>query len=113
MTIYTPGSSAGVAVNVLGSLDPPDLSWDTEAEVLRDEIEAYVSSLLTLAGVSPTRYRVGEHVLLATIIEAAWREGRAIDLAGLLGQVSQPPFRKLGVFEVDAFFPRRNAPPSP
>ena len=76
MTIYTPGSTAGVAVNVLGSLDPPDLSWDTEAEVLRDEIEAYVSSLLTLAGVESDPVSGREHVLLANIIEAAWREGR-------------------------------------
>ena len=108
MTIYTPGSNAGVAVNVLGSLDPPDLSWDTEAEVLRDEIEAYASSLLTLAGVESDPVSGREHVLLANIIEAAWREGRAIDLAGLLGQIAQPPFRKLGVFEVDAFFPEKD-----
>ena len=108
MTIYTPGSTAGVAVNVLGSLDPPDLNWDTEAEVLRDEIEAYVSSLLTLAGVESDPVSGREHVLLANIIEAAWREGRAIDLAGLLGQIAQPPFRKLGVFEVDAFFPEKD-----
>ncbi len=108
MTIYTPGSTAGVAVNVLGSLEPPDQSWDTEAEVMRDEIEAYVSSLLTLAGVESDPVSGREHVLLANIIEAAWRERRAIDLAGLLGQIAQPPFRKLGVFEVDAFFPEKD-----
>src|SRR4051795_1306051 len=39
VTIYTPGSSAGVPLNVLGSLRAPALSWDTQAETLRDEIE--------------------------------------------------------------------------
>ncbi len=38
-TIYTPGSTAGVPLNVVGSLHAPKLSWDTEAETLRDEIE--------------------------------------------------------------------------
>ncbi len=46
VTIYTPGSSAGVPLNVLGSLRAPALSWDTEAETLRDEIEGTVTSLL-------------------------------------------------------------------
>ena len=38
--IYTPGSGAGVPLNVIGSLQAPALSWESEAETLRDEIEA-------------------------------------------------------------------------
>ena len=41
-TVYTPGSEAGVPLNVVGSLAAPALSWDTEAETLRDEIEGIV-----------------------------------------------------------------------
>ena len=43
VTIYTPGSTAGVPLNVVGSLRAPKLSWDTEAETLRDEIEGLVA----------------------------------------------------------------------
>ncbi len=50
LTIYTPGSSAGVPLNLVGSLQAPALSWETEAETLRDEIEGTVSSLLGLVG---------------------------------------------------------------
>ena len=102
--IYTPGSTAGVPLNVLGSLAAPDLDWETEAETGRDEIEGFVSSLLVLAGISADPISSPEHILLATLIERAWRAGKDLDLAGLIGQVQSPPIRKLGVFELDSFF---------
>jgi hypothetical protein len=48
LAIYTPGSQAGLPLNVVGSLQAPSLSWETEAETLRDEIEGTVTSLLGL-----------------------------------------------------------------
>lgn len=108
ITIYTPGSGSGVGLDVLGSLDAPDLDWDTDAEVLRDEISSFVSSLLVLAGIDSDPMSGREHILLATIIEHFWREGRDLDLARLVGQIPKPPFRKLGVFDVDTFFPEKD-----
>ncbi|MDH4118137.1 MAG: DUF87 domain-containing protein [Acidimicrobiia bacterium] len=105
VTIYTPGSSAGVGLNVLGSLAAPPGSFDDDPEGHRDEIEGYVSSLLTLAGVESDPVSGREHILLATIIETGWRSGTDMDLARVIGQVLKPPFRKLGVFELDTFFP--------
>ena len=103
--IYTPGSNAGIPLNIVGSLDAPDLDWDTHAETGRDEIEGFVSSLLLLAGIDADPISSPEHILLATIIERAWTEGRSLDLATLIGRVQQPPIRKLGVFDLDSFFP--------
>ncbi|MGH8875560.1 MAG: ATP-binding protein, partial [Acidimicrobiia bacterium] len=108
VTIYTPGSAAGTPLNAVGSLAVPDLEWDDEAETLRDEIEGFVSSLLVLAGIEADPISSPEHILLANIIEESWRGGRHLDLAGLIGRVQQPPFRKLGVFELDAFFPPKD-----
>jgi hypothetical protein len=105
MTIYTPGSGAGVGLNVLGSMKAPTLDWESQSELIQDEIEAFVSSLLSLAGVTSDPVSGPEHILLSTIIESFWREGRDLDLATLVGQVPKPPFRKLGVFDVDMFFP--------
>ncbi len=105
VTIYTPGSSAGVPVNIVGSLAAPALSWDSEGETLRDEIEAFVTSLLTLAGIAADPVASREHVLLAALIEKSWQDNHDLDIAALIGQVLQPPLRKLGVFELDAFFP--------
>jgi hypothetical protein len=107
-TIYTPGSNNGVPLNVVGNLTPPDLSWETHAEVLRDEIEAFVSSLLLLAGVEADPISSPEHILLSTIIERSWQAGQTLDLATLIGQIQTPPIRKLGVFELDTFFPPKD-----
>ncbi len=104
-TVYTPGSTAGVPLNVLGSLAAP-AGADTES--IRDEIENYVSSLLVLAGIDSDPISGPEHILLANIIETAWVGGQNLDLATLIGQVQKPPFRKLGVFELDAFFPPKD-----
>ncbi|HEY7564378.1 MAG TPA: DUF87 domain-containing protein [Acidimicrobiia bacterium] len=104
-TIYTPGSTAGVPVNVLGSMAAPDTA-DTEAT--RDEIEGLVTSLLVLAGVKSDPISGPEHILLATLIEQAWQNKRDLDLATLIQEVVTPPFRKLGVFEVDDFIPSRD-----
>jgi hypothetical protein len=108
ITIYTPGSGAGVGLNVLGSMKAPDLNWSTDAEVARDEISSLVSSLLILVGIESDPVSGKEHILLSTIIEHFWEAGKDLDLADLVGQIPHPPFRKLGVFELDAFFPRED-----
>jgi hypothetical protein len=105
VTIYTPGSTAGVPLNIVGSLGVPRLSWETEEEALRDEIEATVTSLLALVGIKADPLSSREHVLLSNLIENAWRAGRDLDLGTLIGEIQSPPIRKLGVFEVDQFFP--------
>ncbi len=106
--IYTPGSVAGIPLNIVGSLAAPDLDWATEAETIRAEIEGFVSSLLVLANITADPISSPEHILLSTIIEKAWSEGRDLDLATLIGQVQSPPIRKLGVFDLDTFFPPKD-----
>jgi hypothetical protein len=102
-TIYTPGSRSGVPVNIVGSLQVPDDMGD--AEIVGDEIEGYVSGLLGLVGIDADPLSSREHILLSNLIDHSWREGRALDLATLVGLVGNPPIRKLGVFELDQFFP--------
>ena len=105
VTVYTPGSTAGVPLNVIGSLQAPKLSWDTEAEALRDEIQGTVTSLLRLVGIEADPLASREHVLLSNLVENAWRAGRDLDLGTLIAEIQSPPLRKLGVFELDQFFP--------
>ena len=102
--IYTPGSSIGVGMNVLGSLKAPDLNWQDNAEIIRDEIEGLVSSILVLAGIKSDPVSGPEHILISMIIETWWRQGKDLDLATLVGQIPKPPFRKLGVFDLEMFF---------
>jgi hypothetical protein len=103
--VFTPGSEAGIPLNVIGSLKAPELSWETEAETMRDEIEGAVTSLLGLVGIRADPLSSREFVLMSNLIENAWRSGQHLDLATLIGQVQTPPLRKLGVFDLDTFFP--------
>ena len=108
MTIYTPGSQAGVPLDVVGELDAPDLSWETDAETMRDEIQGFVSGLLGLVDIDADPISSREHILLSNLIEHSWRNGTSLTLETLLGQIAKPPIRKLGVFEVDTFFPPKD-----
>lgn len=102
VTIYTPGSTAGIPLNVLGSLQAPH---SDDQEVIADEIDGYVTGLLSLVGIAADPLASREHILLSNIIAAAWTAGEDIDLPTLLARVNQPPMRKLGVFDLDDFFP--------
>jgi len=107
-SIYTPGSQAGVPLNILGSLAAPEVDWDNDAEAARDEIEGFVSGLLALVGIDSDPLSSREHILLSNLVERAWRDGADLSLESLIGMIQRPPMRKLGVFEVDSFFPEKD-----
>ena len=103
--VYTPGSTAGVPVSILASLRAPRGGWDGREELLRDQIRGTVSAVLGLAGVEADPVRSPEHIFFATVIEHYWRQERDLDLADLITALQDPPVRRLGVFDVDTFFP--------
>jgi len=102
--VYTPGSDAGARVSILQTLAAPALSWDDEEETLREKIASTAAALLELAGVSSEALRSRSQVLLVNLFERAWRAGEDLDLAKLILQIQKPPMRKLGVFDMDAYF---------
>ncbi len=103
--IYTPGSNAGVSLNALGRLSVPA---STDPSVRQDEADATVSGLLGLIGVDSDPLSGREHILLTNLIIRAWDAGTDLDLPTLLGQLMDPPIRKLGVLDLDAFFPAKD-----
>jgi len=103
VTIYTPGSESGMPLSVLKSLSPPAGASDPAA--LKDRIAAVVSGLLGLVGISADPLKSREHILLSSILDACWEEGRSLDLAGLIGAIQKPPFGKVGVFDIETFYP--------
>jgi hypothetical protein len=107
--IFTPGSDAGLPVSILASLKAPNVPWDENREMLREQISSTVTAILGLAGlrnVDPVRSR--EHILLANIFEHAWSQGHDLGLGELIMQTQSPPFSKLGVFDVNTFFPEKD-----
>ena len=107
-TVYTPGSDAGRPVSVLKSLEAPGLAWDENQEVLRERISGLCAALLGLIGVEADPVKSREHILLANIFEHAWKSGQPLDLAALIAHVQSPPFPRLGVFEVERFYPEKD-----
>ena len=109
MTIYTPGSSAGVSLNVIGSMEPPSgdggQNPDAFEESKHDEIEGLVSSLLGLVGIDSDPLSGREHILLTNIVDHFWTRSTAVSIESLIQSVMQPPFRKLGVMQLDTLFP--------
>jgi hypothetical protein len=106
--IYTPGSGAGRRVSILQTFKAPGLSWETDAELIRDRISSIVTALLALVGIQADPVRSREHILLSTILDQAWRAGEDLNMAEIIVCVQKPPFSQLGVFPVETFFPERD-----
>ena len=107
--VYTPGSDAGIPVSIMTSLAAPDLPWEENRELLREKISSTVTAILGLVGlvdIDPVRSR--EHILLSNIFENSWRQGTDLNLGELILQTQNPPFEKLGVFDVNTFFPEKD-----
>ncbi|MEL7155911.1 MAG: helicase HerA-like domain-containing protein, partial [Actinomycetota bacterium] len=100
--VYTPGSNVGVPLDVLGRLSAPATD---DPGARQDEVDSTVSGLLSLVGVDSDPLSGREHILLANLITRAWDSGANLDLPTLLGQLLDPPIRKLGVLDLDTFFP--------
>jgi hypothetical protein len=106
--IYTPGSSAGLPLTVLKSFAAPPQAVLDDADALNDRIEGAASGLLALLGVTADPVNSREHILLSNVLGHAWREGRSLDLAGLIHEIQQPPFKRVGVVDLDTFFPAKD-----
>jgi uncharacterized protein DUF87 len=106
-TIYTPGSTAGVPLNILQSLEAPSLPFESAEEDLRDEIAGIVSGLLGLLRIEADPLRSREYILLTTLIERAWRAGKGLSLETLIPAVVDPPFEKLGALSLESVYPRK------
>jgi hypothetical protein len=108
VAIYTPGSNAGIPLSVLQSFAAPTGALATDTSALRDRIGAVVSGVLGLIGIEADPLKSREHILLANIFEQAWSAGRGLDMAGIISAIQKPPFDKVGVFDLETFFPAKD-----
>jgi hypothetical protein len=103
--LYTPGGSAGIPLSVIRSLDAPPAETAGNPEALADRVETAVSGLLTLAGERDIDIHGREHVLLSSILAHVWGRGGNTSPADLVRAVQNPPMSRLGVLDVETFFP--------
>ncbi len=104
--IYTPGSEAGLPVSLLQTLSV-STSTEVPAEDLVQKINATVTALLGLSGISADPVQSREHVLVASLIQHAIREKRDVDLTSLIKEIQNPPLRTVGAYNLETFFPAK------
>ena len=106
--IYTPGSNAGIPISILKSFAAPPPAILEDGDLLRDRIGTTVTSLLGLVGIEADPVQSREHILLSTILDTSWRQGQDLDLAALIQQVQKPPVTKIGVLDLESFYPSKD-----
>jgi hypothetical protein len=107
VVVYTPGSSAGLPVSIVRSFAAPPEVVRSDAEALRDRTSATATSLLGLLGIEADPLRSREHILLSTILHTAWSQGQDLDLPALIQQIQNPPAQRVGVMELETFYPAK------
>jgi hypothetical protein len=105
--VYTPGSRAGRPVNALGSFAPPSAAIAADPDLLRERVQSTATAMLALVGIDADPLASREHILTANILSAAWSQAKALDLAGLVRAVQDPPMARVGVMDLESFFPAK------
>jgi len=107
VTVFTPGSSAGIPVSVLKSFAAPDAAFREDGELWSERIETTVAGLLALLGLEADPVQSREQILLSAIIGWAWDQGQDLDLPALIRHVQTPPVGKIGVLDIETFYPAK------
>jgi hypothetical protein len=105
-SIYTPGSSAGIPIDIMASLKAPPREILDESDSFGAYLKATVSSLLSLVGSGGEDVNSKEAILLSQIIATGWLDGKDIDIATLIASIITPPFTKIGVLPLESYFPQ-------
>jgi hypothetical protein len=105
--VYTPGSASGRPLSIMKSFAAPDPEIVNDPELLQDRVTTAATSVLTLAGVDAEPIKSREHVLIANLFTDSWRAGRDLDLATLIVQIQSPPIARVGVVDLESFFPAK------
>ncbi len=104
--IYTPGSEAGLPVSVIQNFAAPAGAIDRET--LNERVESTTTALLGLTKISGDPVQSREHILIANLLLNAWVNGRDLDLPRLISEITAPPLRKIGTFDIDMFYPEED-----
>ena len=105
--LYTPGSTAGLPISVLGSFRAPPKELQDDLDLYRERIQATATSLLALLNIEADPITSREHILIANILEHQWDQGRDLDIPGLITAIQKPPMDRIGVMDVETFYPSK------
>lgn len=107
VVVYTPASKAGIQLSVLSSFAAPSQEVLLDPGAFRERVLSTTSSLLGLLGIQADPLKSREHILISAILDKMWSQGKNLDIVGLIQQVQKPPFDKIGVLDMETFFPAK------
>lgn len=107
ISIYTPASNAGIPLTVLRTFTAPPAAILQNNEAMRERVSAAAAGVLALVGIDVDPLQSREHILLSNLLDRAWREGKDIDLPGLIRAIQTPPFEKIGILDLENFYPAK------
>ena len=105
IAIYTPGSNVGLSLTVLKSFDAPPAEVLNDADALRERITGAASGLLTLMGIDAEPLLSPVHILISSLLDDCWRQGKNVSVGDLIGLIQRPPMQRVGVMDLDTFMP--------
>jgi len=108
LAVYTPGSTAGLPLSALRSFTAPGSGVADDGDLYRERILATATGILSLLGVDADPLASREHILISQLLDLAWREHRDLDIAGLIAAIQKPPMERVGVLDLESFFPAKD-----
>ena len=105
-TIYTPGSSAGIPVNIISSLKAPPTEVMEDGDTFASYLKSTATSLLSLIGINADPLESKEYILLAQIITKTWLSGEDLSIELLIGKIIKPNFDSIGILPLEDFYPQ-------
>jgi len=102
--VFTPGSRAGTPLAVLGQMSQSrhETAEDTQARIV-----ATAAGLLGLVGITDVQPHSREQALLSAILQSRPADSDT-DLAWLVQQIQRPGFERVGVLDLETFYPARD-----
>lgn len=105
-TIYTPGSSVGVSINIMSSLEAPESEVMEDSDTFSSYLKSTTTSLLSLVGITADTVDSKEYILLVQIIIKSWLAKEDLSIESIIGKIINPGFEKIGVLYLNDFYPQ-------
>src|SRR6187551_395213 len=102
--VYTPGSRAATPLAILGQTGQ---SRHETAEDAQGRIAATAAGLLGLVGITDVQPHNRDLALVSTILQTRQGDGDT-DLAWLIQQLQRPSFERVGILDLETFYPARD-----
>lgn len=100
--IYTPKSDSGISIGLLNDFYCPNIE---NLDDLTEYVSTISSSVLSLIDPKNINSNSPQMLLLQTIFLTNFQEKKDITIVDLIRQIINPPFNKIGVFDIEDFYP--------